>query len=185
MDPYGILILLAVLTPFSLCILTLFSIFTAFFGAAGTMTPPELNGIAPKTLLAYRFLAWTFDLALFTAVFVLLYPLIIFDVSLLGSISSFFPLLSSWMIALLFLVGPLCFLMISAYSEYKTGQTPGKYLFYLRVVDRDGNKPSFRQALIRNIGRAFFTVFDVLGFLRAPHNQRLTEKVASTAVVPK
>ena len=49
------------------------------------------------------------------------------------------------------------------FSEYLTGKTLGKLITGTKVVDIEGNKPSFKMALIRTLCR--FIPFDGLSFL--------------------
>jgi len=56
-----------------------------------------------------------------------------------------------------------------------------KYLFCLKVINKNGSKPSFKKALLRNFGRAFFTVFGAIGLLTSTPKQKMARtRVVST-----
>ncbi len=71
----------------------------------------------------------------------------------------------------------------------KTGQTIGKRIMGIKVVDRDGNPPGVGKAFLREtIGKALSCVIFDLGFILAAFdNQRRAwhDRIAGTYVIPK
>jgi uncharacterized RDD family membrane protein YckC len=66
------------------------------------------------------------------------------------------------------------------------GQTPGKVLFKLRVVDQFGNKPYFVKSLLRSLAMIFSTTLLFLPLAYAffnPHRRALHDFIAGTFVV--
>jgi uncharacterized RDD family membrane protein YckC len=55
----------------------------------------------------------------------------------------------------------LSMLYFTLFEAYK-GQTPGKYLFKIRIERIDGLKPSFMDVTIRNLGKVLFLPLDLL-----------------------
>lgn len=98
-----------------------------------------------------------------------------------------------WAAGLLF--GPFLLLLFAAwilyftYFESTSGQTPGKHLLNLRVVDpTTGRPPSAGRALLRSLLRIvdWAPALYLLGFVVAlvtEHKQRLGDLVAGTVVV--
>src|SRR5262249_15752153 len=64
-------------------------------------------------------------------------------------------------LAMLGIIGFLYFLVFYALS----GQTPGKRIMGLRVIDCYGHRPSILRALLRTIGYVFSLALLALGFL--------------------
>jgi uncharacterized RDD family membrane protein YckC len=71
------------------------------------------------------------------------------------------------------------------YLDWVYGQSVGKILFKLRVVDENGKELNFFQALVRNVSKLSFVVlfFDVLFMIFGSGDQRLFEKASKTRVV--
>ena len=71
-------------------------------------------------------------------------------------------------------------------AETVFGYTLGKKLFNLRVVTVNGDKPSFKNVVIRNVSKIFFIflIIDVIGsyFTANALHQRYAEKIAHTIV---
>jgi uncharacterized RDD family membrane protein YckC len=68
------------------------------------------------------------------------------------------------------------------------GQSPGKKLFYLRVVDRDGFQLNLSQIVLRNLFRTIdaIPIFYLLGgfiCMFSKKNQRIGDMVAATVVI--
>jgi uncharacterized RDD family membrane protein YckC len=74
-----------------------------------------------------------------------------------------------------------------AISEALTGRSLGKVLLGLRVTDLKGNRPTARQALIRNALKTFDLIAYLLLILPivSPYRQRLGDMVAQTVVASK
>ena len=69
--------------------------------------------------------------------------------------------------------------------EYKTGQTIGKKILNIKIIDINGNKPNLKGVLISSFGKAFLLPFDVvLGWiLTNEKRQRIFNKLGDTVVV--
>jgi len=69
--------------------------------------------------------------------------------------------------------------------EHKTGQTIGKKILNLKVIDISGNKPSLRGIMISSFGKSFLLPIDViLGWiLTNEKRQRIFNKLGDTLVV--
>jgi len=69
--------------------------------------------------------------------------------------------------------------------EYKTGQTIGKKILNLKVVNIRGEKPDLKGVLISSFGKSFLLPFDViLGWILTNENrQRIFNKLGDTLVV--
>ena len=79
------------------------------------------------------------------------------------------------------------FLVYYVYMEGSRGQTIGKMITKIKVVNEDGGKIYMKQALIRNVLRfldaiAFYLVGAIL-IWRSDKKQRLGDSVAKTIVV--
>jgi uncharacterized RDD family membrane protein YckC len=88
----------------------------------------------------------------------------------------------------LLLFGVTSFLTSLAYFTYLTmgeGQTIGKAIFGIRVVERNGGNVKFFRSFLRSIGYAFSAVPCLLGFLLAslPWKRSLHDLIAGTLVV--
>ncbi len=69
--------------------------------------------------------------------------------------------------------------------EYKTGQTIGKKILNLKVVNIHGKKPDLKGIMISSFGKAFLLPFDVvLGWILTNKNrQRIFNKLGDTLIV--
>ena len=106
--------------------------------------------------------------------------ILIISIELNFSQNSIIPLLGglSWIVF---------FLVYYVYMEGSRGQTIGKMLTRIKVVNEDGGKINMKQALIRNVLRfidaiAFYLVGAIL-IWRSDKKQRLGDSVAKTIVV--
>lgn len=68
--------------------------------------------------------------------------------------------------------------------ESRSGATPGKKLFGLRVIGADGSKPEFKQCLTREIFRYVDSLLvpAMISMILSPRNQRLGDLAAGTMV---
>lgn len=77
-------------------------------------------------------------------------------------------------------------LMLAYFSatEAVLGATLGKYLLGIKVVNLTGEKPTWIQAIVRNIPKTLIPLFaiDIIG-LFGPNRQRISEKLAGTYVI--
>jgi uncharacterized RDD family membrane protein YckC len=106
--------------------------------------------------------------------------MLIISIELNFSQNSIIPLLGglSWIVF---------FLVYYVYMEGSRGQTIGKMLTRIKVVNEDGGKINMKQALIRNVLRFFDAIaFYLVGAIliwRSDKKQRLGDSVAKTIVV--
>ncbi len=121
-----------------------------------------------------RGLAWGVDFAIRAVCYLVLLYLL----SLLGGVGT----------AMLL----ICFFLIEwfypVYFEMRSGMTPGKKIFSLRVIQADGSPLSWSSSLLRNLIRAadFLPFLYATGFLATlanPRFQRLGDLAATTIVV--
>jgi uncharacterized RDD family membrane protein YckC len=151
-------------------------------GKTNTLHIKTPEGITFSILLAGpipRFLAWTIDLAVILAAS-----------SILGVIFGFLGIISFDLSRALSIIS--YFLISIGYGIvaewYWRGQTIGKKLLRLRVMDVHGMRLQFSQIMIRNLMRfvdslpAFYTVGGVACLL-SKHAQRLGDFAANTIVV--
>ena len=73
-------------------------------------------------------------------------------------------------------------------SEAVRGQSVGKWLVGIKVVDKDGENPTARQAFLRNIMRIidafpFFYIVGISFFLASKNSQRLGDILSNTFVI--
>jgi uncharacterized RDD family membrane protein YckC len=69
--------------------------------------------------------------------------------------------------------------------EYKTGQTIGKKILNLKIIDISGNRASLKGIIISSFGKSFLLPIDVvLGWLMTNKNrQRIFNKLGDTLIV--
>jgi uncharacterized RDD family membrane protein YckC len=79
------------------------------------------------------------------------------------------PIIASLLITLVIDVPgvfPLLFVSYHTIFTYKLGQTPGKMLLGLQVVDADDHQPSLKQILLREVlGKVIVFLIMFIGFL--------------------
>jgi uncharacterized RDD family membrane protein YckC len=138
------------------------------------------EGLSFNILLAgiiSRFLAWTIDLLAVLALASFLNKVI--------SLLKFLPALHAFIVPLLYFA---CWIGYGIFFEwFWRGQTPGKRLFRLRVMDVQGLRLQFSQVVIRNLLRAVdaLPAFYLLGGTVCSLNrkcQRLGDIAANTIV---
>ncbi len=142
-------------------------------------TPEGIHFSIPLASPLLRFFAWIID---FCSVFFL----ISFISTLISPLATFAPDTAS---ALLIFAGFIVYIGYAMVLEWRwQGQTIGKKLFRLRVMDSRGLKLQINQIIIRNL----FRVVDSLPFAYllggaaaffSPHSQRLGDMIANTVVV--
>ena len=69
--------------------------------------------------------------------------------------------------------------------EYKTGQTIGKKILNIKIINIDGNQPNLKGVLVSSFGKAFLLPFDVvLGWILTNENrQRIFNRLGDTVVI--
>ena len=97
----------------------------------------------------------------------------------------FFTNWHSSVIGYFLMMGAIAFLYF-VITESVFGYTIGKRVFDLKVVTVNGDKPSFKNVVIRNISKIVFVflILDVAGSYFAPTspNQRYVDRIAQTTV---
>lgn len=89
------------------------------------------------------------------------------------------------------LLGMLIYLLYHPVVELLMhGNSPGKRMMHIEVVTPQGNAPSTRQILVRNLWRAieflpFAYLWGCLAIIRSPENARTGDVMAGTRVVMK
>jgi uncharacterized RDD family membrane protein YckC len=85
------------------------------------------------------------------------------------------------------LVSTLCFLVYWTVTEGLWGQSLGKRVFGIRIVDLKGNRVGFGKALVESLGKSLFLGLDLIIGLLIPEarekGQRVTNYLAGTVVV--
>jgi uncharacterized RDD family membrane protein YckC len=151
-------------------------------------TPEQIRLEFPLAGVGSRFLALAFDTVLQGAAIVVLVGIGLV-VRRIAPLSVAAGGLGTWAIAALFAAG---FLVYSAYfaifEAVWTGQTPGKRLVGLRVIDVSGRPISVYAAIIRNAVRIIDQVpgiyaLAILSVLVTRRQQRLGDLAAGTVVV--
>lgn len=81
----------------------------------------------------------------------------------------------------------ICFLYFLQEGPLGKGQTIGKRALKIKVISEDGNVPSYKQVVIRNLLRVWDAMFFYgIGISRISHSekgQRFGDKIAKTIVV--
>ena len=69
--------------------------------------------------------------------------------------------------------------------EYKTGQTIGKKMFNLKIVNNSGGKPSLIEVIISSFGKSFILPIDIiLGWIITNEKrQRICNKLGNTLII--
>ena len=124
-----------------------------------------------------RFFAWFIDFIIISSISAGL----IFGV--LGSVE----LEEEWIWAesTQFIPSSLMFFVYWTILEYKTGQTIGKKILNLRLVNLHGEKPSLKGVMIGSFGKSFLLPFDVIlgWFMTNEKRQRIFNKLGDTVVI--
>ncbi len=154
-------------------------------------TPEGVVFSLPLAGLMSRVLARLIDMGIMLAVIVSLY----FIFSVLGVITMFISALGTDVLLAILMVA-VFFVMFGyniIFEWFWKGQTPGKKVFRLRVVDEFGLGLRFNQVAIRNLLRVADALpiillpicypFGVASILLSRCNQRLGDRVAGTIVV--
>jgi len=121
-----------------------------------------------------RAIAYTLDFIFLT--------IVVYAVSL---VSQYAPVIISFLLIVIFSLMTFFYFSI---LETIYGQTLGKKILKIRVVDFNGKNPSFLRALLRNLFRLidFLPVFYMLGIiliLATKNKQRLGDLIAKTMVI--
>ena len=126
-----------------------------------------------------RFLAWLIDFVIISAVSatVIAFATGGFEVNVEDG--------DIWSESMSYIPTSLLFFAYWSILEYKMGQSIGKKVFRLKLVNRDGSVPDLKGVLISSFGKAFLLPFDVvLGWIFTNKNrQRVFNRIGDTLVV--
>ncbi|MDH3277928.1 MAG: RDD family protein [Nitrosopumilus sp.] len=127
-----------------------------------------------------RFLAWLIDVIIISSILWLIVAVIFgtFDSDWSGSIMMIPEWASFTPASVLF----LCYWII---LEYKTGQSIGKKIFRLKLVNIDGKSPSLMGVIVSSFGKSFLLPIDfILGLIFTNEKrQRIFNKIGDTIVL--
>ena len=140
------------------------------------------SGVFNELLIAKwsdRFIAWLIDFIIISSVFAVVTASIFgtLDVewnesTVISEGTSYFP-------------ASFLFLFYWIILEYKTGQSIGKKVLHLKVVNIDGRPPSLLGTIISSFGKSFLLPIDlVLGLIFTNQKrQRIFNKIGNTIVL--
>jgi len=140
------------------------------------------SGISSKIVLAKwidRFLAWLID---FIIVSIISTSIILAS---FGTINYEFEKDIFWVESTQYIPTSILFFVYWTILEYKTGQTIGKKILNLKVIDIHGNSPSLKKIMVSSFGKSFLLPIDiVLGWiLTNQKRQRIFNKLRDTLIV--
>ena len=143
------------------------------------MSNPDNNG-SSKIILAKwkdRFLAWLVDFIIISMV-----STSIFFISFLYLDYNFENFIAN---DGMYVPTSVMFLAYWIILEHKTGQTIGKKMFYLKIVNNLGEKPSLIGVIISSFGKSFILPIDIiLGWMITNEKrQRIFNKLGNTLVI--
>ena len=143
---------------------------------------PTNSDISSKMVLAKwtdRFFAWLVDFIIISSVS----TAIIF--ASFGSLDYELEGNSFWIENIHYIPTSVLFFVYWTVLEYKIGQTVGKKIMNLKIINVNGKKPSLKGIMISSFGKAFLLPIDViLGWiLTNEKRQRIFNKLGDTVVV--
>ena len=126
-----------------------------------------------------RFLAWLIDFIIISSIS----TAIIF--SLFGTIYYESDEGGLWAENTQYIPTSILFFIYWTVLEYKTGQTIGKKILNLKVINVDGSKANFKGILLGSFGKSFLLPIDViLGWiLTNDKRQRIFNKLGDTVII--
>ncbi len=126
-----------------------------------------------------RFLAWLIDFLIISSIS----TLVIFTI--FGTVDYEFGDDEFWAESKQYFPTSILFFAYWKILEYKTGQTIGKKILNLKVVNINGKKPDLKGILISGFGKSFILPIDVvLGWLFTNEKrQRIFNKLGDTLIV--
>ena len=140
------------------------------------------TGISSKIIIAKwtdRFFAWVIDFIIVS----IISTSIIF--TSFGTIDYEFGEDDFWAESTQYIPTSILFFVYWTILEYKTGQTIGKKILNLKVVNIDGKKPDLKGIMISSFGKSFLLPIDVIlgWFLTNVKRQRVFNKLGDTLIV--
>ena len=126
-----------------------------------------------------RFLSWLIDFVTVSVVFHMIIYATVGDLRLVLE-NEFI-----WTDIVNYVPASLVFFAYWSVLEYKTGQSLGKKILRLKVINMDGDLPNLKGVLISSFGKAFLLPFDmIIGWIFTNKNrQRMFNKIGDTLVV--
>ena len=140
------------------------------------------TGISSKIIIAKwtdRFFAWLIDFIIVS----IISTSIIF--TSFGTIDYEFGEDDFWAESTQYIPTSILFFVYWTILEYKTGQTIGKKILNLKVVNINGEKPDLKGIMISSFGKSFLLPIDVIlgWFLTNVKRQRVFNKLGDTLIV--
>ena len=140
------------------------------------------TGISSKIIIAKwtdRFFAWVIDFIIVS----IISTSIIF--TSFGTIDYEFGEDDFWAESTQYIPTSILFFVYWTILEYKTGQTIGKKILNLKVVNIDGKKPDLKGIMISSFGKSFLLPIDIIlgWFLTNAKRQRVFNKLGDTLIV--
>jgi len=140
------------------------------------------TGISSKIIIAKwtdRFFAWVIDFIIVS----IISTSIIF--TSFGTIDYEFEEDDFWAESTQYIPTSILFFVYWTILEYKTGQTIGKKILNLKVVNIDGKKPDLKGIMISSFGKSFLLPIDIIlgWFLTNAKRQRVFNKLGDTLIV--
>jgi len=126
-----------------------------------------------------RFIAWLIDFLIISSVSTMIFALIYGTYSLEWSEAMIFSEATSYLPTSIVFFGYWVIL------EYKTGQSIGKKIVHLKIVDLEGKPPSFTGVVISSFGKSFLLPIDmILGLIFTNQKrQRIFNKISDTIII--
>ena len=140
------------------------------------------TGMSSKIIIAKwtdRFFAWLIDFIIVS----IISTSIIF--TSFGTIDYEFEEDVFWAESTQYIPTSILFFVYWTILEYKTGQTIGKKILNLKVVNIDGKKPDLKGIMISSFGKSFLLPIDIIlgWFLTNAKRQRVFNKLGDTLIV--
>ena len=140
------------------------------------------TGMSSKIIIAKwtdRFFAWLIDFIIVS----IISTSIIF--TSFGTIDYEFEEDDFWAESTQYIPTSILFFVYWTILEYKTGQTIGKKILNLKVVNIDGEKPDLKGIMISSFGKSFLLPIDIIlgWFLTNAKRQRVFNKLGDTLIV--
>ncbi len=140
------------------------------------------SGTSSKIIIAKwadRFLAWLIDF-----IIVSIFSTLVIFVSF-GTIDYEFEEDVFWAESTQYVPTSIFFFVYWTILEYKTGQTIGKKILNLKIVNIYGEKPDLKGIIISSLGKSFLLPIDVIlgWFLTNKKRQRIFNKLGDTLIV--
>ncbi|HUT05989.1 MAG TPA: RDD family protein [Nitrosopumilaceae archaeon] len=126
-----------------------------------------------------RFIAWLIDFIIISSIFTVIFT------SFFGTIDVEWSENMMMSEATSYIPASILFLVYWIVLEYKTGQSIGKKILHLKVVNIDGKPPTILGVMISSFGKSFLLPIDlILGHIFTNQKrQRIFNKIGDTIVL--